>query len=740
VGVSAHGGEADFRISGNDAVGSVSSVAIEVGDVTMSARDDADFRVSGNEAIGSESRVDIEVGTVTMTASDDADFRISGNEAIGSESAVDIEVGTVTMTASDDADFRIYGNASAVISVGDVTMGASDDAFFGVGARAVWATGSRVDENLGSEITIGDVNIGAGGNAAFWVVESDSDVVISATIGSDSSIERGTVDIDAASVGFYPVSGAPNFANSEGGINIVATDGADIILGDVAITAAGSSDSDVTVFIDSSGEDSSIDIGGITVSADSDVHFTMFADDVLDSAVGVVKTGNINITSGLEQLVVGSDATTGVVVSSDLFFMADNLSGNEDVEGAQTITLTAESRSTFQSDGSVDVEGQGNVYVDIYNAPDLVNLKVSGTNAEIYLEGDIGINRETGPFTLDLSGMSGRFGSTPTDITTFDPLGSGAVDNRLQDDGTYVVTVDADFGGAVVIRIGSGDLVYNAQHSNFLGSSDDLVHASDANFDSDWFGREAWFSLGDELSLDPTAHRVTFTAPSHAGVDIDNNQSGTYALDLIINGVSYDISLVMADPAGGNAGDNTWAWNLGSGDGSATQALLALGITPTGTSSQSLVLTGPASGESFTASTANIAKTSGTGDLTFSMGNSLAAGVMAVDGLGNDASETFMFVGETIGDVVIGGFRPNGVFDVAQVDRLDFTMFDDIMSAGDLRIYVEEGGRFADTDGYFNDVIIDFVNLEYGSIRLVGVGEYFTDANVNGIANSIIFA
>jgi hypothetical protein len=109
-------------------------------------------------------------------------------------------------------------------------------------------------------------------------------------------------------------------------------------------------------------------------------------------------------------------------------------------------------------------------------------------------------------------------------------------------------------------------------------------------------------------------------------------------------------------------------------------------------------------------------------------------GDAADDGLGNAASETFVFDGVDVGDVIIGGFRPNGFFDQTEVDRLDFSAFADIDSAADLIISIDN------TDGYFDDVIIDFVNEDYGMVRLVGVGEYFTDLNVNGISNSIIFA
>ena len=109
-------------------------------------------------------------------------------------------------------------------------------------------------------------------------------------------------------------------------------------------------------------------------------------------------------------------------------------------------------------------------------------------------------------------------------------------------------------------------------------------------------------------------------------------------------------------------------------------------------------------------------------------------GVEAVDGLANAASETFEFSADGIGEVIIGGFRANGFFEDAEVDRLDFSALDDINNAADLIITIENN------DGYFDDIIIDFVNDDYGSVRLVGVGEYFTDLNVNGIANSIIFA
>lgn len=305
---------------------------------------------------------------------------------------------------------------------------------------------------------------------------------------------------------------------------------------------------------------------------------------------------------------------------------------------------------------------------------------------------------------------------------SFDPETVRSYDNRAQDAGTYVITTGATFdndaGDKVVVRIGAGDLIYNAQHSAFSGSDDHFAYGNgQVNGSVDWFGDEGWFSLGNGLDLDPVQEvQVLSWARNGTGED-----AGAGSFSLQYNGETYQLSL-------SGLSDDTDALEAALGEGSSVV------VSTVGSDDITVTITGAYDGSDVAIT--SVTDISGTNWLATFTGNSISDGEGPTDGLGNDAIEIFTFVGDDIGDVVIGGFRPNGLaFDNNEEDRLDFSAFADITGADDLKISIEQN-----VDGYFDDIIIDFVNEEYGSIRLVGAGEYFTDANVNGIANSITFA
>ncbi len=695
-----------------------------------------------------------------------------------------IETGEVDINAGGDVDARIRENTDAAVTVGAVDIDSDVNVNFAVA------------DNIDSIVRSGSFDIDALGEATFSVTgnsatseSKDSIVELAVVRNAETGVvtSRGTITINAATVGDYDETAVEDDGNW--GFLVDSTnEDAEIFLGDVSITASDDDTSDlndVTLGL-FTGEDSLVDTGDITVRADNDVYVSMGA-YALDS---VLRTGDIVISSGNERLIDaandGSDDNPNV--SSDLYFRAVNLEGNDlndntsTGDNGQQITLTANSRGT----------GEGFVYANIANAPDLTTLTVSGTNAEIYLNGQIGpvdsSDSDPETFTLDLSGMTGTFDT----ITTYDPVGVGAVHNRAQDDGTYVVTVGATFDNDlrdVVVKIGTGDLVYNAQHSAFEGSDIDFVYGYEAvNDESDWGGKEGWFSLGSNLNLSPvTAKQVIGSVL--LGDEFDGDDGDVEVSSLVINvgartyvvgwdgegTAESDFSVTKVGTGVLTGGLDELARELGGSN--ATVNFTETEVGGLNFVAGTITIEGPSNGYDFADANlitgASLRGTeyfydndggSGLGDPGTNPGwqgfnydesllPSFVEGVAASDGLGNAASEVFRFTGTgedmDIGEVVIGGFRPNGFFISGQQDRLDFSAFADIRNADDLIITIEKGGSYVgeeggtgftgDANGYFDDVIIDFVNQEYGSIRLVGVGEYFTDANVNGIANSIIF-
>ncbi|MEN8751006.1 hypothetical protein, partial [Marivita sp.] len=131
------------------------------------------------------------------------------------------------------------------------------------------------------------------------------------------------------------------------------------------------------------------------------------------------------------------------------------------------------------------------------------------------------------------------------------------------------------------------------------------------------------------------------------------------------------------------------------------------------------------------------------------------------DGVGNLAKEAFSFTGSEVGEVVMGGFNPGAWGSINPdngrlTDQLDFSQFDwngdgvandaGLVSLSDFSFTVE------DSDGYFADVVIDFIGGEnlsgdrqsellttdFESIRLVGVGEF--DNAVDLVGASMLIA
>lgn len=631
----------------------------------------------------------------------------------------------VSLTSQDGAtELNIYDNDDSTIRIGDVVMSAGDYADIDV-----------TDNCDCSYVSIGNVDVTAENSVTFDVNDNDgwyydwTDIEIAAQWDEDTEeMSRGTIVLEGGNVGTY---------EGDTGVNVDNNDCSDVELGNFDITATAG---DVKMNLDTDYLND-ISTGSIIIAAAEDVYFTATEDDY-DSNL---ETGDITITAGTY-----AEDEDLIDVSSDVYFYAISLESSETADDAsQIVSIEALSKG----------DGEGNVYVDITHANELDNLTVSGTNAEIYLDGDIG----SGDFTLDLSGLTGTFDNG----VYYDPLGEGRSNNRDQDGGTFVSTWDADFDGDVTVKIGAGDVIYNAQHSNFSGFGEDLEYDFyGENFNDDWDANEGWFSLGYGLDLDPVREEQTVSVWMGDGFD-GYGEGDIEVFDMVVN-VGSKTFIVTWDGWGEDENDfdvewvghrdydvngdfvpltlDEMAWEIGASDAGIYVDEYWGGDYDYITGS--LKFFGPTNGTEFEPADL-ITNVTARGYQWFfdaddggywesinydeTMVFYPSEGDAADDGLGNDASETFVFDGVDVGDVVIGGFRPNGFFEQAEVDRLDFSAFADINSAADLIISIDNN------DGYFDDVIIDFVNEDYGVVRLVGVGEYFTDLNVNGISNSIIF-
>ncbi|WP_295441543.1 hypothetical protein [Sphingorhabdus sp. EL138] len=723
-------GDAQFFVYNNILTGVSGADAhdMTVGNVTMSADQDANLAISDNglqEFVDEADRVltTIEFGDISLSAglddvgtTDNAQVDIEGNDNIDLEAGgvtlsgnntglfvndnfyTDALLGDVDLTSTEAgtyvADVTVNGNRSSVIEMGTVTIDSENDALIEVVDNFAHFEGE--DD---TEVTLGSVDVQADEGAEFFVLgNSDTSV----TIGMDAVTagERGTITIAAAYIGAYGEE--PN------GFAVVAGEDTDVVLGDVELTASGSgTESDVDVLIgavNDFGEDSSIDMGDLTVNADGDGYVTLFGED------GNLTAGDIVINVGLD-----------VTVNSDLYFRVDDMDGNADNSEApktQTITLSA-------SSGGAAV---GTVHAVVSDAVDLSALTIFGTNAEVYLTGDIGTDTAgTTAFSLDLSGLDGEFDAEAID---YNPLGQSVSDQAGQDDGTYVETWDADFGtDNVRVIIGAGDMIYNAAHSSWFTGVEDTFPANDwgSPFTDD---EDGWYSLGTGGDFEPTAMVQTIDL---AGT---NNWTAGDTLTIDYNNETYTFTV----GAGGNNLITTGTGNAG------TDAFFDdTGLTIALGEDDGFTITGTPDGAEFDAISEYSALFGSTE--VFDGSSSIVEEDPAEDNFGQEAKEAFTFTGDTVGEIVIGGFNPGEWGAVnpnndRPTDRLDFSQFDwngaaagnGVADLNDFEIEIDDG------DGYFKDVVITYIgeeDVEFGEIRLVGAGEF--DNAVELVADSFVF-
>lgn len=641
---------------------------------------------SGIDAVNIET--DISIGHVDIDSGSDATFEILDNDAYIDADAY-----------GEDADVLVSDSSTDVhITIDGIDITASDDADF------------NIQDN--DAYIVGEDNGGPGyGEDGAYISDSEVSVVIDisdVTIDALSDVNFNISDNDA-DVDLYYYRGEGNSASVEINISDVDIDAGDNVHFDIYDNIAGS--------------DSTVDITvrDITIDAGNDVHFYVDGWGSTETSIG-----DVIINAGLD-----SDGATSEW--SDVYVYLDEVTYSGDT-GSQSVTISADSHS----DGDGDIYGEFN---DVY---DLRDVSVSGTNAELYFTGDIGSD-DSGVFTLDLSGMTGEFGE---DADDYNPTGQNAsIEEADQiDDGVYVETWDANFGltasdDIVVVKIGSSDLIYNAYHSSF-DNSDDTNDWGD-HWDAD---EEGWYSLGNGGDFTPEAQVQT--------IDLDGDNEWR-------NGDQNTLSI--------DYGNVTYTWTIGTGqgelnaDGTNSLEIGSTGLYISLSSDDSFTITGTPDGASFVSISqydAWIDSANDNGDdndvRVTSGASSIDPADPAEDNHGQVARETFQFTGDSVGEIVIGGFRPGDWGqstnpDGRYSDRLDFSKFDwngngvaDDAGLVDLNYFSFE---IDDTDGFFKDVIIDFIGggnntvinpSDFGTIRLVGVGEL--DDAIDLVRDSMLFA
>ena len=687
------GSDADIYIEGNDfsqviVTGSVSTNAANTASIlSVSDNDYSSILILGDDG-------------QSVTADDDADLDIDGNDYTRVAIASD-----VTLTAGDDSDFNIDFNDGSLVSVG-VDLDVNGYPVSGTAA-------------------INQVTITADDDAEFSISDNDSGTDV--YVGNLSMTASDDVDFDISD----------NNADFRG-----SDDDSNISVGNVVISAS----DDVNVNIHDGGEDTYITVGTFDIDAGNDVVF--YANNTYGANGGITLGDTIDITAGLAE-------NSGSYVDFEL----------DDVNGADDITIDASTSNDSE------------VYAHISDSGDVESLTISGSVAEVYIEGESDAFR-----TLDIQ-----------NVTDF----------------AYVETWDADFrdgddalnaGDTVTVLIGDDNVQYNALYgygdnegqsydwninngstAEMLGYSDIVMVGSDA---ADWIADDGWFSLGAGQDFTPYPQVQTITGFAQYSYNVDNDYEwGIFynTMQFDQSDISYRVQVEMGryENNGEDDGNDDIAYTtdinyftLQSGSwveldqGEFENALGIDEFYYQGGYDGAFVMTGLADGTTFDAvrdivqvlsadleswapgwsaiddeRSSNVAQVDDNIDLM----NTNSAPDVATDGRGNDVAEIFTFTGETIGDIVIGGFFASPYAmetidgNVRWADKLDFSEF----LGGDLNdTTLDMTFTVDDGDGYFKDVIIDFTNEDYGSIRLVGAGEYNgTELELlNRVAQSVIFA
>jgi hypothetical protein len=214
----------------------------------------------------------------------------------------------------------------------------------------------------------------------------------------------------------------------------------------------------------------------------------------------------------------GFDVVKSDLQNVNIYFDLDHVTGTD------SITLATSFSSGISSF----------INAELSNVFDLETLMLSGDEATVNLFGYIG-NGENNAVTLDFSDMRG-----------------GDLSNNF--DGTVVNTWDADFSDATVnIKIGDGDLTYNAFYDYFINdnwdSNGSQIEIEKFMFTDNDLGQVVigGFDLDDIVEPDifDTLDFTQFQTGGSIVLNASYNEDG----DIILTSSSFDGSITLVDAA-----------------------------------------------------------------------------------------------------------------------------------------------------------------------------------------------
>ncbi|GAA6155628.1 hypothetical protein NBRC116588_11010 [Pyruvatibacter sp. HU-CL02332] len=377
--ITASAGSASIDATGNVDVDNVSATttvrvvsstgAVDVGDVTGPAG----VTVSGTDIdfTGTNGDVVATAGTVALTATG------GGANDISSAGAIDIDGNVVTLS----------GNMSAT---GDITIDA--------------ATGNA-STNGSITSTGGLVSVVANaGNAVLQAIQASTGITLTANQVSATSIQGGSVDIDA--------DAGPVTATS-----IAATGGA------VAVDATGNIDVDnvsATTSVRVVSSTGSVDVGDVSAVTQADISGT----DIDLTGAG----GSVQVTTGPANLTATGGGASNISAAGAIDIDAHQVNLSGATTGA---SIDIDATNGPVNGGTLTATG-GSVSVDSSNGIDVDDVSATTTVRVVSTLGAVDVGNVTGPAGVTISGtdvdLTGAGGSVQSanGATSLSATGGGA--------------------------------------------------------------------------------------------------------------------------------------------------------------------------------------------------------------------------------------------------------------------------------------------------------------------------
>uniref|UniRef100_UPI0025C510AF hypothetical protein n=1 Tax=Marivita sp. TaxID=2003365 RepID=UPI0025C510AF len=729
----------------------VSTVAIiggvlssgEALEVTLTDGDDAAAILTAvqtaiNDATDSLFEATLDEGTIILTGVDssvDADVvtlsiedRDANGEAVKTYAAEDF--GSEINEIPVEATFNVHAWDSMVLDTGTVDLTSKGD------AELVF---TNLDGSDSIDVALGDVTVTAGDAATVDVQHGGESPSGSVTLGDVEVTAGETADVEL--------------------VNILGTTEVDVTAG-VATVHLSDLDSLDTVLV--SGADAIVtltgDMGG------DDANNGTFRLDLgnMDGTFGAETTlgdfGQNNVDTGTFVETWDADFEGTVLVevgSGDLVYNAEVVAGNteqskNDLEGAWT-TRGWVSMNGLDSSPLVATQS-----ISGMSYPDYPEDQPEDTTASVFNR--VQFEQNGTSFRIDLVSTStdpvgGDEQNEEAQITNEQP---GVGESTEQPNEETQIANDPSGGDETDTQTQS-----EVYWSNATGSWDalankkaftDALGIDDVTFTASQTHKFASYTIRADVTVAPEGEAdksVAFIGgildQELLEVDLDTGDVGAEILDDIaaainsaegamftaaVTGNTIELS---ASSANANADDVVFLVDdLNGTELVARFTSQDLGSAITTRPEVEIELVGPADGSSFDV-VEDAKQVLQTGVPVKALSLSSSAGELAADGIGQSEREVFTFTGDDIGEVILGGFNANG-FDTAfgrDTDRLDFSQFAAVDGFEDLTFGID------DDDGYFADVIIDFVDQDLGSIRLVGVGEL--ENAISHVQDSILF-